>query len=205
MDKVLKPSKLDLDPNKPDAQSEWEHWHLTLTNYLAEFTGANAATPAQKLSMLTNFVSSTVYSYFSTAKSFEDAISALDGVYKKPKNETFCRYQLSSRCQQEGESVQQYFNALETLAKDCTFTDATKDVYRSEQIRDSFVRGLRNAEIRQRLLEEEGDCKTLFTRARTLELAVKNNQTMSVASVNAITIGENHPTAVSAAAYQPLP
>ena len=84
MNKVLKPSKLDLNPNRPDAQRAWEHWHFTLKNYLARI-GENAASETLKHSMLTNFVPSVVFSYFSTASTFDDAIRIFDGMYKKPK------------------------------------------------------------------------------------------------------------------------
>ncbi len=36
MDTLLKPARLDLDPNSPSAAKEWKHWHKTFTKFLSE-------------------------------------------------------------------------------------------------------------------------------------------------------------------------
>ena len=36
MDTLLKPARLDLDPNSPTATKEWRHWHRTFTNFIDE-------------------------------------------------------------------------------------------------------------------------------------------------------------------------
>ena len=47
--------------------------------------------------------------------------------------------------------------------------------YREEAIRDTFIRGLQNGNIRQRLLENEKlDLQAAITQARALDTAQKN-------------------------------
>ena len=36
MDTLLKPARLDLDPNSHSATKEWKHWHRTLKNVIDE-------------------------------------------------------------------------------------------------------------------------------------------------------------------------
>ena len=81
-----------------------------------------------------------------------------------------------SRQQQDGESVDEFMHALDSLSNECNFKEVSADVCRDEFVRDSFIRGLKCSEIRQRLLEECNDRTQTFSKARTLELAVKNNQ-----------------------------
>ena len=58
---------------------------------------------------------------------------------------------LSSRQQQEHESVDEFMHALDLLAKECTFVDMNANEYRNQFICDSFIRGLKSPEIRQRV------------------------------------------------------
>jgi len=60
---------------------------------------------------------------------------------------------LISRQQASGENVLEHLRALKLLAKDCSFEDVRASRYRDELIRDSFINGLSNPSIRQRLLE----------------------------------------------------
>ena len=175
MDKLLKPKLFDTDPSLPDADQQWHHWKLTFDNFLDTFTEAEL-TDRRKLAALINCLSSSVYTYISSSSSFEDAITTLSDIYVKPKNEVYVRHLLSSRKQQEGETVDQFMHALDMLSKDCNFKAVDATAYRDEYFRDSLIRGLQSSEMRQRLLEGSEGRKEVFTKARTLELAFKNNQ-----------------------------
>ena len=35
MDKVLRPERLDIDPNDKDAFQEWNHWKVTFQNFVS--------------------------------------------------------------------------------------------------------------------------------------------------------------------------
>ena len=99
-------------------------------------------------------------------------------------------------------------HALDVLSKKCEFGEVTAAVYRDEYVRDSFIRGLQSSEVRQRLLEDCGDRKTTFNKARTLELAFQNNlQIQDKAYVNATftsnTFDGNENEAMVCAAMRP--
>lgn len=79
--------------------------------------------------------------------------------------------------------MDEFLQALKTLAKDCQFKDATATVYRDEAVRDAFITGLQSTSIRQRLLENSTlDLKTMFTQARSLDVAQKSSETYVTSS-----------------------
>ena len=74
------------------------------------------------------------------------------------------------------------------LELDPNASDAEKH-WKHWNVRDSFIRGLKSSDIRQRLLEECINRNTTLTKARTLELSVKNSQLIGSNSIiNAISI-----------------
>ena len=73
---------------------------------------------AQKLQMLTNFVSPTIYEFIADATVFDNAMSTLESLYVTPKNKVFARYLLATRKQQNGETLDEYLNKLKLLSKD---------------------------------------------------------------------------------------
>ena len=60
---------------------------------------------------------------------------------------------LANRRQQSGESLDEFFQQLRKLSKDCDLRDVTAGQYREELVRDSFINGLSLPPIHQRLLE----------------------------------------------------
>ena len=165
----MKPNRLNVDPNTPDASKAYKHWLRTFTNFAAKF---EADADSDKLELLINFVESNVFDYISDCETFADALSTLQSVYIKPKNVIFARHLLATRKQKTGESLDQYLNELKLLSKDCDFTAVTAEQYCSELIRDAFINGLTSSSIRQRLLENKSlDLSTAYDQARSLEVA----------------------------------
>jgi hypothetical protein len=66
MDTLLKPARLDLDPNSPTATKEWRHWHRTFTNFIDE-CGDKAP---DQYRTLVNYVSHNVYEYIEDCKDY---------------------------------------------------------------------------------------------------------------------------------------
>ena len=178
MERILKPERFDTEPGKGTSEQEWTHFKKTFDNFVASFTGSDALDDVKKLAALTNCLSPYVYSFISAATTYTDAVQILKDTYIRPRNEVYARHVVSSRKQQELESVDEFMNALDLLAKDCSFAAVTAAVYRDEFIRDAFVRGLKSNEIRQRLLEECKTRKDTFDKARTLELSLSNSIAM---------------------------
>ena len=139
MDKYLRPERFDVNPNSPSASKDWLHWKRTLNSFLSSLTISDVA--EKKLGVLINLVSATVYEYIASATTYDDAIKKLESLYVKLKNEVFARHQLATRKQNAGESIDEFLQALQQLAKDCNFKAVTSEIYREEAIRDAFITG----------------------------------------------------------------
>ena len=170
MDKYLRPECLDADPSSSSAQEEWAHWKRTFINFLEAF-----AEPPDKLKAITNFVSLRVYRLIEDCTMYDGAMTALEAVFVKQRNEISARYVLSTRRQLHHESIDQYIQALHVLSKDCKFTAVTAEQYHEEYVRDSFISGILSNNIRKRLLENKTlDLATALCQACTLDLAQKD-------------------------------
>ena len=96
--KFLKPDRFDIAPNVSDSKKQYKHWKKTFENFMAAVVAEDAN--ANKLQVLTNFVSSTVYSYFEGSNTYEHAFEQLDKTYSKPK----MRFSLGIYCLRETNS-----------------------------------------------------------------------------------------------------
>jgi transposase InsO family protein len=173
MDKFLRPERFDADPASPTATQEWRHWLRTLENFMASVASAKP----DKLTVLTNHVSASIYTVIADCSSYDDAIKALTEIYDKPKNEIFARHLLATRRQQSSETIDQFLQALRGLSKECNFKAVSAEKYCDEAIRDVFITGLASHHIRQRLLENSKlDLSSAVTQARALEMAQKNSE-----------------------------
>jgi len=87
--------------------------------------------------------------------------------------------------------------ALKSMSKGCNFEEQTAIQNRDCAICDTFIRGLLNGNIRQRLLENEMlDLQNAITQARALDMAQKNADSNSVHVVTAAAVDEATPTSV---------
>lgn len=177
MDKVLRPERFSADPSTSGASKSWIHWRRTFENFLAVLTEEGL----DKFGVLTNFISPAVFEYVEECADYESAIETLQNIFVKPTNEIHARHVLATRRQQVGETLDEYLQALKTLAKDCNFQSVTAAKYCEEYIRDAFITGLHSNQIRQRLLENKTlDLKTMFDQARALDSAMRSSESYSV-------------------------
>lgn len=176
MSKVLKPTRLDVDPTSPKAAKEWKHWKRTFDNFIAE-CGTDAP---DKFRSIVNFISSDVFDYVEECTTYDEVIDTLTKLYVKTPNTIFARHQLASRKQKPDESHDEYLEELKKLSKPCNFVAVTAETYRCEMIRDSFRNGLSSSYIRQRLLENTKlTLEGAHNKARTLDFAQKNSEAYS--------------------------
>ena len=114
MDRLLKPERLDTDPNSSSASKEWTHWLKTFQNFMSvlPIEGLN------KLCVLTNYVTPKIYESFAECATYDEAIQTLEALFVKPTNEIFARHLLATRCQHAGETLDEYLQVLKTLSKD---------------------------------------------------------------------------------------
>nr|XP_024217009.1 uncharacterized protein LOC112210843 [Halyomorpha halys] len=178
MEKYLKPDKFSANPLMPNPDSptsgkEFTHWLKTFENFVAPST--EPLNDDDKLKVLANFLSFSVYELISECTTYEDAIKTLKDVLIKPKGEIFARHLLAVRKQKQGEGINQYIQALKLLGKDFDFKPVTAEEHKNQYIRDSFINGLLSPQIRQRILEETKtlSLEEVIQRAQALELAQK--------------------------------
>ena len=82
---LLRPERLDTDPNSTSAAQEWTHWLKTFQNFLAVLSGDDV----NRLSVLTNYISPKIHGSIADCTTYEQAIAALTALYVKPSNEIF--------------------------------------------------------------------------------------------------------------------
>lgn len=174
MDKALKPDRFSTLANTPNASTEWKHWYYNFTNFL-DAVSSSKSSKVNPLHCLSNCISSTVFAYIADCSDYDAAITILRDLYEKKKNPIFARFTLYSRKQKESESIDDYYVALQQLARDCSYTNVTADTYRQEAIRDAFVSGITSTSIRQRLFENtQSDLSEVITLSRILETAQRD-------------------------------
>ena len=177
MDTLLKPARLDLDPNSPSAATEWKHWHRTFNNFIDEY-GENAPNKYRTLAQ------HNVYDYIEDCADYDAAIETLTQLYIKTPNEIFTRHLLATRRQKPGETLTEFLQELRKLSKDCNLKNVTAEQYREELVRDFFVNGIASPFIRQRLLENTRlALKTAFDQANSLDLAQNNSEAYTMPSI----------------------
>ena len=92
MNRLLKPSQLDLDPNSSTDAKEWKHWHWTFTNFI-KACGEEAP---DKFRTLINYVSPNVYNYIEDCHNYESAVEIQHNLYVKAPNEVFAWHLLAT-------------------------------------------------------------------------------------------------------------
>ena len=172
MDKFLRPDRFEADPHSSGAAGERKHWYRTFNNFLE----AIEPHKPDKLKTLVSYIVPRVYEYIADCDDYDSAITTLEKIYVKPKNEVFARHLLSTRKQQTSESLHEFLQALKQLSGDCNFKAVTAEKYKEEAVRDAFISGLRSSVIRQRLLESRTlELQDAFEKALALDVAQKSS------------------------------
>ncbi|XP_059823926.1 uncharacterized protein LOC132393115 [Hypanus sabinus] len=172
MEPVLRPDRLDLDRQDPDAALAFEHWLACFQSYLAEL---RATEPAVMHRILLSRVSSKVYSFIRDLPTYEGALDALKRQYLRPVNTVYARHRLATRQQRPGESCAEFLRALQTLVRACDCKTLTAEQHAELLVRDAFVTGLRSVYMRQRLLENSDlTLSSAIEKANALEAARHN-------------------------------
>ena len=74
-----------MDPNSGEASKEWLHWKRTFDNFLAVL----AQTNLDKLSVLANFVSPSIFQHIEECTNYGAAVGILQALFVKPRSEIF--------------------------------------------------------------------------------------------------------------------
>ncbi|XP_059830768.1 uncharacterized protein LOC132396820 isoform X5 [Hypanus sabinus] len=140
MESVLRPDRLDLDPQDPDAALAFEHWLACFQSYLEE---VRATEPAVMHRILLSRVTPKVYAIIRDLPTYDGALDALKRQYLRPVNTVYARHHLATRRQRPGESCAEFLRALQTLVRACDCKTLTAEQHAELLVRDAFVMGLR--------------------------------------------------------------
>ncbi|CAB4066324.1 unnamed protein product [Lepeophtheirus salmonis] len=88
-----------------------QHWRNSFASFLSKVV-TKESDSGDKLLLLNHYASPTVNEYFSDCTTYEEAIQNLNSISIRKKNEILARYELTSRKQGGGESLEQFFRAL---------------------------------------------------------------------------------------------
>lgn len=191
MEKFLKPERLGIEPHTKTAEVEFKHWKKTFENFVSDTidvpVGATAAqlreVDAKQLKLLVNHVTPGIYKYFADSETYIDAFEILDRLYVQSVNYHYARHVLATRKQSNMETVEEYYQALLDLTKNCNFAACTAAKHKDEAVLSAFISGLHSSEIRERILElrsEEVDLKKAVDTAKNKELAAKNTASYNI-------------------------
>ena len=158
MDKVLRPCRLEVLPNAPEAESVFEHWWATFNTFLAAVERSipeeRRSTEFDRRGILVNYLSHEVYAPLKNEDTYDKLTTALKASFEKKSRVVYARRKLATRMQKQNEDVIEFSRCLKMLAEDCGFKDVTAHEYKEEMMRDALVNGIQSNMIRQRLLEE---------------------------------------------------
>ena len=119
MNRLMQPSRLNLDANSTTASAEWRHWFKTFKNYLEVLSQATTEEfQLDRLKVLVNSVTHQVYQYIEECESYDSAVTTLRNLNSKNPNEVFSRHLLSTKKQEQEQSIDDFLLSLQKLAKD---------------------------------------------------------------------------------------
>ena len=172
-ERALKPEKLDIEANDPDGNKKFKHWFRCLESLIRCLDSPEK--PVNKLDLLVQSVSFTIYESIEEAKTYDEAITTLKALFLKDTNILIARNKLYTRRQKDGEEIKDYLDELYKLANRCEFAAVTAEKHKEESIRDTFVAGLRNLDTKRKILESpDTDLKSIGTLAQIYEDARHN-------------------------------
>ena len=158
---------LDLNPQDIDASKRFGLWKRKLEIYLQTLE----ADDDEKFNILINRLGLNGYEYIDATSTYKEAVQKLEKVYSKKINKIYARWKLANEKQREGESMDAFANRLMILAKDCDYADVTAVEYKKEAVLQSFVSGLEDPYVRQRILEKDVDLEGALGLAEILKRA----------------------------------
>ncbi|XP_062897544.1 uncharacterized protein LOC134342847 [Mobula hypostoma] len=176
MEQALRPEKLDLDPQMPDAGNAFELWLACFEAYLEEIKATDSVA---KRRVLLSRVSPRVYSLIRDQPNYDGAMNALKRQYLRLINSVYARHHLATRQQRSGESSAEFVRALQTLVRACNCQELTAVQHAELLVRDTFVMGTRSVYVRQWPLEKADlTLSSAIELADTLEAALHNSEAL---------------------------
>ena len=147
-----------LEIHDTQAAEKWKRFKWAWANYSLA-TGLSEKSDTVQVATLLTVVGEEAREVFATFtewdhdgddKKIGPVLDKLEAYCEPRKNIPFERYRFNRRCQESGESYDQYRTTLRKLPGSCDFASITPD----EILRDRLVFGIRDTKTRERLLRE---------------------------------------------------
>jgi hypothetical protein len=159
-----------------DVCDNWKLWKQMWQNYII-ITHIDKQTEDYQVALLLHSLGTEALRIYNgmkfesgeNAKKTSDIILKFDKHFLGESKEFFERFQFNRRCQESGESIEQYLSELRNKARTCGFCDCMRD----KLIMDRFLLGISDDRIRERLIS---------TNDLTLSKAVDISRAMEAAS-----------------------
>ena len=117
--KALSVDRFNVNPNDSNAAKGYDFWFKRFAIYVTSIK----ANDAEKLQILINKLNADTYEYIDSLTTYDDAVAKLDATFKKKPNILYARYQLNTKNQNSGATIDAYALRLSVLAKSCNFDD----------------------------------------------------------------------------------
>lgn len=135
---------------------EWGKWRRRFELYCAA-ADITSKPNVQQRAILLHVIGDTGYELFNTVdieeseeeQTIEIILNAITEHYNPYKNTTYRRYQFFTLVQAENQSIDEFVMELKSKARDCEFGDITDSL-----IRDRLICGIKDHQVRERLLRE---------------------------------------------------
>ncbi|XP_026747966.1 uncharacterized protein LOC113508952 [Trichoplusia ni] len=155
-----------------------DNWD-TYVDRLDQYFIANNVKSELKIATLITVVGNSAYELMvnlctpvkPATKTYDELVAVMKGHLNPKPSMLTERFKFRQRIQKPGENVATYFSELKRLSKDCSFTAESL----KENMRDQFVCGLVNDDIRQKLFTEEDGIS--IDKAYRLALAMEAAET----------------------------
>ena len=112
MDKVLRPCRLEVLPNAPEAESVFEHWWATFNTFLAAVERSipeeRRSTEFDRRGILVNYLSHEVYAPLKNEDTYDKLTTALKASFEKKSRVVYARRKLATRMQKQNEDVTEF-------------------------------------------------------------------------------------------------
>ena len=158
---------------------DWKLFKQMWTNYVI-VAGLQTETPEYMRALFLHTLGAEGLTIFNGLQLEEgavvdDIITALDTHFIGTTNETYERFVFNKRDQKEGESFDEYINALRQLIKTCNFNASMSD----SLLRDRIVLGIRSTTTRQELIQDSKlSLQTCIQKCRSLEATEEQMKAM---------------------------
>lgn len=146
------PKGLNLD-NIDNCYPQWQRFKQSFKIFMMA-AGYEKLSETRKAAILLNCVGQqTQELYFNVLKmeekpKLEDVIKVLDNYFEPKQNELINSFNFNKRCQEDGESFDNFYSALRKMSENCNFGEQ-----KERMLRDRIVIGVNDHRLQQKLLE----------------------------------------------------